>query len=113
MKCLEFPKKPFEQCKFEYPDEMKKLIDLLEADGIKINCDFKTLEKLWFAYSETWSAYFLTVGNNDKDDTYPRFLEWVKDFDLDTAEHMNYEGDQLVRVCRPWDDDEEDSDETE
>jgi hypothetical protein len=87
---------------------MKKLVDLLEADGIKINCDLMTLEKLWFAYSETWSAHFLTVGNNDKDDTYPRFLEWVEDIDIDTADHMNYEGEQLARVCRPWDDEEDD-----
>lgn len=110
MKCLEFPPMPFDGCKFEFPDEMKKLVELLEADKIKINCDLMTLEKLWFAFSETWAAHFLTVSNTDENDTYPRFLEWVKDIDIDTADHMNYEGDQLVRVFRPWDDEDEDDD---
>lgn len=107
MKCLEFPPKPFNECEFDFPDDMRRLVNLLEADNIKINCDLKTLEKLWFAFSETWSAHFLTVGNTDEDDTYPRFLKWVKDIDIDTADHMNYYGDINLTVCRPWDNDDD------
>lgn len=111
MKCLEFPPTPFDECNFEFPADMKKLVDFLEADHIKINCDLMTLEKLWFAFSETWAAHFLTVSNKDDDDTYPRFLEWVKDIDIDTADHMNYYGAVNLTVCRPWDNKTEEDDE--
>ena len=107
MKCLEFPPKPFNECEFDFPDDMRRLVNLLEADNIKINCDLKTLEKLWFAFSETWDAHFLTVGNTDEDDTYPRFLEWVNDIDIDTADHMNYYGTITNEVYRPWDNDDD------
>lgn len=108
MKCLECPKKQFDECEFDFPEDMRRLVDLLEADNIKINCDLKTLEKLWFAFSETWSAHFLAVSNSDEDDTYPRFLKWVRDIDVDTADHMNYYGDIKEFAYRPWDIDEED-----
>lgn len=107
MLCLEFPPKSFYECDFDYPDEMRKLLNLLEADNIKINCDLKTLEKLWYAFSEIWEAHFLSVSNND---TYPRFLKWVRDVDIDTADHMNYYGTVTNEVYRPWDNKTEEDD---
>ena len=89
MLCLEFPPKSFDECGFDFPDDMQKLVNLLERDGIKINCDLKTLEKLWYAFSETWDAHFLNVSDTDENDTYPTFLIWVKGIDIDTADHMN------------------------
>ena len=108
MKCLEFPPIPFNECQFDFPDDMRKLVDLLERDNIKINCDLKTLEKLWFAFSETWDAHFLNVSDTDENDTYPRFLEWVKNIDIETADHMNYYGTVTNEVYRPWDEEEDD-----
>ena len=109
MKCFEFPPIPFDECDFDYPDEMRRLLNLLEADNIKINCDLKTLEKLWYAFSEIWEAHFLIVSNSDENDTYPRFLKWVKDVDIDTADHMNYYGTVTNEVYRPWDREDEDN----
>lgn len=109
MLCLEFPPKPGET-EFDYPDDMNKLISLLERDNIKINCDLKTLEKLWFAFSETWDANFLGVSEDDENDTYPTFLKWVKGIDIDTADHMNYYGTVTNEICRPWDNNYEDDD---
>ena len=103
MLCLEFPPIPFDECDFDFPDDMRKLVNLLERDGIKINCDLKTLEKLWYAFSETWDAHFLGVSDTDENDTYPRVLEWVKNIDTETADHMNYYGTVTNEVYRPWD----------
>lgn len=111
MKCLEFPPKSFDDCNFSFPSDMKKLVDFLEADKIKINCDLMTLEKLWFAFSETWDAHFLGVSNDDENDTYPRFLKWVRDIDVDTADHMDYYGTVTNSVHRPWDNDDREDDE--
>jgi len=108
MLCLEFPPTPFDECDFDFPSDMRKLVDFLEADHIKINCDLKTLEKLWYAFSETWDAHFLNVSNDDENDTYPRFLEWVKGIDIDTADHMNYYGTVTNSIYRPWDEEEDD-----
>lgn len=103
MLCLEFP--PGE-AKFDYPDDMNKLISLLKRDNIKINCDLNTLEKLWYAFSETWDAHFLGVSDNDENDTYHTFLTWVRKIDIDTADHMNYYGTVTNEIHRPWDNDE-------
>lgn len=107
MFCLEFPPKPFNDSDFDFPDDMRTLIRFLEEDNIKINCDLKTLEKLWYAFSETWDAHFLGVSRTDENDTYPRFLEWVKGIDIDTADHMNYYGTVTNSIYRPWDSDDE------
>lgn len=108
MKVLEFPVKPNE---LHHPEEVTKLKQYLDDDGIKVNCDLKTLEKLWYAFSETWDASFLIVSRTDEDDTYYRFLEWVRPMTTDIAERIDVFGYiDGGRLYRPCDYDEEDED---
>lgn len=98
MKCFTFPEKIKN---FDYPEEMVKLIQFLTDASVEINCDHKSLEKLWYIFSETYCAQFLIVD----DETFKNFLEWIEgnDFDVDDVDHMDYYGNKLDDVYRPWD----------
>ena len=107
MKVLEFP----EETKLDYPEETKKLKQYLDDDGIKVNCDLKTLEKLWYAFSETWDAKFLIVSRADEESAYYRFLEWVKPMTMDIAERIDAYGYiDGGKLYRPYDYDDDDED---
>ena len=85
---------------FTFPNEMAALRRFLVSDQAKFNIDFFTLEKLWYAFSETRCANFLTVDN----ETYNDFKEWVRDISSDEADRMNYYGEIMPTPYRPWDD---------
>ena len=52
---------PFNKCiKFNHPEDMKKIIEYLEATG-KINVDYKLLEDLYYDYSDSVCCGWRTV----------------------------------------------------
>lgn len=99
MEAIKFKEK-FEdtETRMTYPDEMMKLIGFLESDGATLNVDYMTLEKLWYAFSETQCASFLVVNRA----TYSDFKSWVSGISEDDANCMDYEGNILSRPYRPW-----------
>ena len=99
MSAIKFKEK-FEdvETKFTYPEEMRQLIGFLESDGASLNVDYMTLEKLWYAFSETWCASFLIVDAK----TYSDFKSWVSGISEDDANCMDYDGNILSNPYRPW-----------
>jgi len=74
--------------KFTYPDEMEKIIKFVEDRGT-LNVKYPTLEKLWYAFSETWCAEFLIPDEA----TMSSFIDWMNDLEVDDALKMNYYGE--------------------
>lgn len=73
---------------FSYPEDMNLIIDYVEKKG-KLNVGYTTLEKLWYVFSEKYSAHFL----HPDDGLMEEFVEWISTVDTDTAERMNYYGE--------------------
>ena len=71
--------------KFSYPEEMKKLVELIKPYGV-LNIDYHLLEKAWYIFSEGYSAQFLTVTEeyipffvdflSEQDETYLRICDY-------------------------------------
>lgn len=99
MKAIKFKEK-FEDVenRFTYPDAMRQLIGFLEGDEATLNIDYMTLEKLWYAFSETRCASFLIVDTA----TYSSFKSWVSGISEDDANCMDYDGNILSSPYRPW-----------
>lgn len=51
---------PFKKLKFYHSDDMKKIIEYLEATG-KINIEYKLLEDLYYDYSDSVACGWRTV----------------------------------------------------
>lgn len=100
---IELPVKSV-RSKLSYPESVDYIKCRFENMDIKLNVDDNTLEKLWYAFSELYDASFLIPD----EDLVDRFIEYIKDIDVDTADHMNYYGTVTNEVCRPWDEEEDD-----
>ena len=77
-----------ENFKYTYPEEMAKIIKYIEDRGT-LNVKYPTLEKLWYAFSETRCAAFLIAD----DATIDEFLDWIHDLEVEDALKMDYYGD--------------------
>lgn len=62
---------------FRYPDDMKKIMDYLNERG-KINVSAKTIEDLYYDFSDRACAVWLYVD----DDTLEQFEEWLTEIDI-------------------------------
>lgn len=78
---------PDDKYDFTYPDSMKKILDYLDANG-KLNVDPHIVEKLWYAFSETYSAQFLIPDDN----LLKEFVDYIRDIDIEDAKNMDYYG---------------------
>ena len=76
-----------DECNFTYPDSMEQIINYLESKG-KINVGYMTLEKLWYAFSETYDAQFLTPDEQ----LLREFTGFIKALDVNDAIKMDYYG---------------------
>lgn len=85
MKAIEFPNRSEE---FDFPDGMAELKRRLEDVDAKVNVSDKTLEILWYAFSERYSACWLGVD----DETFEDFCEWVSKYSVDQANRMDAYG---------------------
>ena len=95
MKCFEFP---VDKSKLEYESEVCYILNSLEKRDIKVNINILTLEKLWYAFSETYDASFL-IPNEELIDS---FLEWARELDIEDARRMDYYGDKHDEPYEPW-----------
>ena len=68
----------------KYPEDVVKIRKYLESVG-KVDCTDKEIEKLWYEFSETWSASWLTPREGDKGDTgtLAPFADWLAYYDED------------------------------
>lgn len=62
---------------FRYPDDMKKIMDYLNERG-KINVSAKTIEDLYYDFSDRSCAVWLYVD----DDILKDFEEWLTEVDI-------------------------------
>lgn len=103
MNVIELPiKSNFDE--LTYHDEVLMIVRYFENHNIKLNVDLNTVEKLWYAFSEGYDAAFLIPD----DELISQFINYIKDIDVSTADHMDYYGDIKDHVYRPWDNDKED-----
>ena len=77
-----------DECNFTYPDSMKVIIDYLESRGT-LNIGYMTLEKLWYAFSESYCAQFLIPNET----LLEQFVDFVKELEVDDAMKMDYYGE--------------------
>ena len=78
---------PDDKYDFTYPDSMKNILDYLDANG-KLNVDPHIVEKLWYAFSETYSAQFLIPD----DDLLKEFVDYIRNIDIEDAKNMDCYG---------------------
>lgn len=86
------------ECEFRYPNEMHTLIGFLEEDKAVLNIDYYTLEKLWYAFSETRCAQFLIVNEA----TYSDFKDFISKMSAEDARRIDYDGDYRDEPYEPW-----------
>lgn len=87
MKAIEIPNKN-ESGKLTHFEDVGEIKTRLDNIGAKINISDKVLEVLWYAFSESWCANWLTVD----DETFGDFCDWVDDLSIEQAEHMDVYG---------------------
>ena len=85
MKAIEFPNK---SDKFDFPEDMAELKRRLKDVNATVNVSDNTLETLWYAFSERYSACWLGVN----DETFEDFCEWVSKYSVDQANRMDAYG---------------------
>ena len=109
MKALIIPKKEH----LTYPKEVQKILDYIEQHGMTLNISKKTLEIMWYAFSELYDANFLTPY----DDLLESFTRKLSQVDVEDAESSDAygvcaNGKSVWSGCDLYsDDDEEDDDE--
>lgn len=74
--------------KFSHPEDVKEIESYLIKKGYSINCNLEILEKLWYAFSETYGATWLSPNKY----IIENFIEYVKWIDIKDAERMDYYG---------------------
>lgn len=62
---------------FTYPEDMQKIMAYLESHGT-LHVNAKTVERLYYDFSETYAASWLCV----RDEILEAFEEWLEEIDL-------------------------------
>ena len=75
-------------CQLSHPEHMKEIVNYLNEKDWAINCNLEILEKMWYAYSETYGATWLSPNKY----IIENFIEYVKWIDIKDAERMDYYG---------------------
>lgn len=68
---------PFEENELNHPEDMEKIMAYLKVHG-RIQVNEKTIEKLYYDFSDHMCASWLIVSN----DTLEAFAKWLTDIDI-------------------------------
>lgn len=72
--------KPFERfkmTKFDHPRDMDIILAYLEDKG-KINVSYKTIEKLYYEYSDSVCCSWRIVD----EESLEEFMEWLEEYEI-------------------------------
>ena len=72
--------KPFERfraTKFDQPQDMDTILTYLEDKG-KINVSYKTIEKLYYEYSDSVCCSWRIVD----EESLEEFMEWLEEYEI-------------------------------
>ena len=62
---------------FIHPEDMRRIMEYLEQHG-KLHVSAKTVERLYYDFSDTCAANWLNV----RDENLEAFADWLEDIDL-------------------------------